>query len=946
MQRLVSRKLAAVLFLGILPLASLYLVALHLLDFAEGRQVKTVRSDLRQELLVIAERTSQEGFYFSLCNNLFKKLRLTHQDGRTAASEGLIKRCARIFQTDFRAYLFDERGELVQTGDAPQPNSFIIGRIWAILAETPGYKPGEDEVRHLKRIQVLLGAESNAGRLKNLEGQLISLKKKKADGYFYWQRFTPSGKAGLIILALPVDTTGSILQKHSGGWRPDFRLSYWNHEVKKPLFSDSEDDTAIYIRNLLENDSEGFVSHAGRLWTLLNTRAGIFAGSVPVEASRVQGLRGMINLGFYLTLVLMLTVFFNRRINLQNTSIRIGNKLTAILLVAIAFPVSALTLTGIIAVFDHEKVLLSRIEKEQKQKLSEIEDEFVTEEQGLKKICNDLKQRLIENSSVPEFASSAQKLIQERQIVRIELRGLDGDLLSIFNTGGYLEGLEKSNDGFCRHLIKNRLAQRLLQERVELKRPPDEVFTDLYTSSDFGFAQIAEAPDRVHVFRFGQNEMFWYWSYITIPGHPAALLSIFQAIDIARENYLQRVLKANAGNNEKIGVFDNRKKIWLQGSPVESAPIRDLIDATMITGLPENRVIELGRGKFIAQAMPGTALAPFSLLSLISDSLVRSQLQNLLWALIGSIVLILAVALAIAQVLARTFKEPIDELARGMRQIQERGNEAKVSIDSGDEFGELGMAFNQMVDDLNEMQLARIVQESLFPQAKPQIEGFDAAIFNLTATDLGGDYCDVIKVSEKQWLLLIGDVSGHGTPAALCMAMVKAAIFKACQDGLQFCELPESLSGLLLKTLGRKKMMTMLFVLLDTGDNSLQIINSGHNWPLIIRKDGGFDEIRVVGLPLGVKTLNKKRDNVLQRLAPGDTLFCYTDALIECRSPADEVYGHERLYADLVQLRDKSADEIIEHLQVGWHRFIAGGEREDDLTMLVVKNCRQKEEVA
>lgn len=935
-----SRKLIVILIFGVLPVVAIFLFANHLLEFTEKNHLFAAQNKLKQKLISVAEKASPEGFYFQLFENLFARLRREKDTGDSGKTQAIIGSFANLYQTEFLAYVFDDRGEVKQLSGLSLPNRFIIGKIWDILAETQNYKPGEDEKKQLKRMQLLLGAESDGGRLKNMEGHLISLKKKRVDGFFFWKRFSAESKAGVIFLAMPVENTESVLRKHAvDAQRDGFKLSYWHHESPTPLFSQIDESAALLARNNLELGNDGFAAFDFRLWSILKTRMGVFVASLPLFAYQLQNVRGMLNLCFAAVLLLMLVVLFDPRINLQTTYIRIGNKLSAILLAVVAIPVAALALTGILAIADHEKVLLLRIEKDQQQRLSALEDEFIREEKNFARICSKLRHQVVEKFSLDAFNQESQELLRDRQAVRIELRGLNGDLMSMCNYGGYFEGLEKTNDGFSRYLIRQHLSKRSSDENVLLKHAPDEVFSDIFDSSDFGFAQISAAPNRVHAFRFGQNELFWYWSYIAEPGHPAAILTIFQAVNIARENFLHRVLKSSLASSEKMGAYDCNRRVWLNGGFAGSKDANELVRAAQISGRPESRLVSLPHGRFVALAFPGTLLAPFSLLSLISDEDIVGQQNQLSLALICGIALILFVAMAIAHLLARTFLEPVKELDRGMRQIQARGPEARVVIDSGDEFGELGKAFNQMVDDLKEMQLAKIVQESLFPQERPQIQGFDTAIFNLTATDLGGDYCDAIKISEHQWLLLIGDVSGHGTPAALAMAMVKAAIFKACRDGLQFHLLAGSLSELLLKTLSRKKMMTMLFVLLDNSHNSVRFINAGHNWPIILRQNGTVEEIRVTGLPLGVRETRRLREEVVANIEPGDALFCYTDALVECRSPDDEVFGHQRLYGELKRACGMGSQELIAHLENCWHKYLAGGVREDDLTMLVVKKC-------
>lgn len=939
MKQYFSRKLFLIIFLVMMPVATVYLVANQLLELSEKDRLISTQKELKRKLISIAEKASPNGFYFQLFTDLFRKIK--HAGSNVKAIKQAAYQCQHRYQAEFLIYPFDEQGKILKLSGLTQPNSFIYGKLWDILAETSNYKPGIDEEKQYKRLQLLLGLETHAGRIKGKEGLLISLEKMRQKGFLFWQKFSRNSKAGVIILAMPRIATSVILNNHFKNESSDkFDLTFWNYELNSPLFLQTGEFKAQYVKKNLEKSTNGFFLYASRQWCILKTDLGIFIGSMPFDDKGIANKRGLLNLCFFIFTILLAAAIFHGQQSFQKMYIRMGSKLSALLIFAITIPVAALSLTGILAISDHEKVLLSRMEKEQKQRMAAIEEEFISEENSFLDICMSLRSKVLNRFSLPELTREMQGYIDRGKLLRAELRGLDGDVVRLLKTGNDFDDLENLHDGFFRFLIQDRLKQRLQNEGVVVKNPPSGVLTDVFQSIDFGFVQIAASPQRVHTFQFGHNELFWFWSEINIPGHPVAMISLHQATEKALENFLKRVLKASYLASEKFGVYNFLNQNWLKGSRVNKREANDLVVAAKITGQPASGQLFLPEGRFVAMVFPSSILHPYAMVRLISYDEIAMQQRRLSLALLSGILLIFFVALAIAKLLTRTLLEPINELDRGIRKIQEKAFDVRVEIDSGDEFGELGDAFNLMAADLKEMQMAKVVQESLFPQEKPQIKGFDTEIFNLTATDLGGDYCDVIQVSQHEWLLVIGDVSGHGTPAALAMAMVKAAIFKACREGLEFSQLPGALSSILLRTLERKKMMTMLFVLLDYSTGSVQFINAGHNWPLILRKDGKLDEICVQGMPLGVRDGKRPRQAVSQRLELGDVLFCYTDALVESRSPDNQLYGHPRLYEELGRLQGMSAQQIIQNIEAGWWQYLAGGIREDDLTMLVVKNIQ------
>ncbi|NLF97472.1 MAG: SpoIIE family protein phosphatase [Candidatus Riflebacteria bacterium] len=930
-------KLLVVFIFGLLPATSLYLAAGRILDQRQSEDFDSAKTELRHELIRIADASSPGSFYFRVIESMMPEM--LSEDNQQESRLAVIRKVQSICGQDMAIYMFDNLGMPENLPGYSPPNRFVVGKLWDILAETPEYSKG-DEQRQLKRLQILLGAEASAGVIKNHEGQLLSLKKRRSSGYLFWKRKSPDSLAGVVVIVFPVLKPQQIL---SGPFRKhfasDLRLAFWNHEQDAPVFTSDQHADFNYMRSQVEKSSSEGLVNAGRLWITINTGSGVFLGSRELADNRYRNATGMLNLLFAVLATGMIALLFSRSFDLQKIYMRTGSKLLALLLVAIAIPTAGLLLTGVTAISTHEKVLWSRLENDVVTRLTAIEDDFAEEERNFVRHCNVLHEMLLKDSTEISCQAAAESMLASGQAIRIDLMALDGESLGALNKGSWFEGLEKSVDAYLRYLIEKRLAHRMRAEKIELRRKQDPVLNDIFGSTDFGFATITSAPGQLHNVRFGLNELMWYWNFIDVPGHPAAVISVFQARDIARKNFLKKVVRAG---DEPLAVFDASRQTWLSEGFQATEESEILMRAAILTGKPQLRRISAAGRRWLALAYPGRVLAPYSLINLTDEQKIRQPVRVLYYLLATSIAIIFGVALLIARLLTETFLKPVTELDRGMHMVKQRRPEARVEIDVGDEFGELGKAFNEMVDELNEMQLARSVQEALFPQEKLKIDGFDTEIFNLAAADLGGDYCDYVKLDEHRYLFLIGDVSGHGTSAALCMAMAKATVFKACRDGLNFTELPGRISSILLQTVKRKKMMTMLFMLLDSADCTLQLINAGHNWPLIIRKDGSVEEISLTGMPLGVRESKRKPEHRTILLSQGDALFSYTDALIECQAPDGRVYGHEAMYLELAKMSKLSPAATVAKMKAVWDNFMAGGPQQDDLTMLVIKNMTKE----
>ncbi|HOT29093.1 MAG TPA: SpoIIE family protein phosphatase [Candidatus Ozemobacteraceae bacterium] len=932
-------KLLVIFIFGFLPAVSGYIAVGKLLEHGASSRVDRLGNRLRERLIRIADASSDESFYFTVFNRLFSTMRASSGNDDSSLSAN-IESVRRLCGGDVSVFRFDGNGEYLPIPRYAPPNRYIVGKIWDILAETAAYREG-DEQRLQKKIQTLLGSEANAGGMKKSEGQPISLKKSGTSGYFYWRRFTPRSKAGIAIVAFPILKTHQILARLRGRTGPmgpgDLKLAYWSHDSNKPLFISGSEARFSIVRDSMEKSSVETLVENGRIWSHLTTVSGVFLASFPLgDAGKGVG-HGMLNLLMTLVMGLLLMFLFRPEFDLKRIYLKIGNKLLAILLVAIAFPTVCLLLVGVIAIDAHERVLLTRLKKDQVVRLSAIEDDFRSESKVFAENCRALLGKSIESWSPESFAAHCASLMEAGEAVRIELRALDGEPLFIRDTGGWFAGLEKTQDAYSRHQINKTLSDRQKREGIPLKRPLDNFLSDAFETEGFGFERITRAPDTVHSYKVGLNEMFWYWSPIDVPGHPAAMLNIFQAKNLARARFLQRVVRRADPDLGILGAYDENRRQWLNPTITRLADVDAAMRAAILEGKPRMQTIAGKNRRYHALAFPGTVLSPFSMIVLTDERLIGDRIRAMHLSLALGMLAIFAVAIAIARLLTQAFLVPVLELDRGMQRLQQHRSDAAVSIEAGDEFGELGVSFNRMVEDLKEMNLAKTIQESLFPQQKQDIPGYGMGVFNLAATDLGGDYCDYVRIGPDRFLFLIGDVSGHGTSAALCMAMAKAAVFKAGREGLAFSEIPKTISSLLLRILRRKKMMTMLFVLLDTATGTLEMINAGHNWPVIVRRDGRLEEFKIIGLPLGVRESVKKEQVQTAVLEPGDFLFAYTDGLPECHDPKGNQFGHEAMYLELSKLAGLGPEKVIARMESVFRQFLAGGAQQDDMTILVVR---------
>lgn len=240
-----------------------------------------------------------------------------------------------------------------------------------------------------------------------------------------------------------------------------------------------------------------------------------------------------------------------------------------------------------------------------------------------------------------------------------------------------------------------------------------------------------------------------------------------------------------------------------------------------------------------------------------------------------------------------------------------------------------------------EMEIAREVQERLFPQEMPTIPGATIAGHCRPALGVGGDYYDVFTLVDGRVGLAIGDVSGKGIAAALLMASLRASLRGVSLDNPRdFAKLMDKVNRLVFESSASNRYATFFFAAYEPATRRLDCVNAGHNPPVVMRcgKNGDAEVLRleadgpVVGLlPLAPYT----EQSVV--LMPGDLLLLYTDGISEAMTHEDEEWGDERMIASVHKCRHKTAEEVMNDVFADVDAFTAGAPQHDDMTVMVLK---------
>lgn len=244
----------------------------------------------------------------------------------------------------------------------------------------------------------------------------------------------------------------------------------------------------------------------------------------------------------------------------------------------------------------------------------------------------------------------------------------------------------------------------------------------------------------------------------------------------------------------------------------------------------------------------------------------------------------------------------------------------------------LRRARRQREDELEE---ARDIQKNLLPRDLPEVAGHEIAGMTQPVHFVGGDYYNVVRLSDQHIAVCIADVSGKGLPAALLMSSLQAALKPLMAQNLPPRELCRRLNGMMCDITPLGKFISFFYAVLDHKQDRLTYCDAGHNPPILIRRNGAVMELNAAGAVLGQFPDWVYEQSDVQ-LRAGDRLILFTDGLVEASSADFEPFGEDGLARVVRANSEMSAAELMGSLMQAASQH-CGGRFQDDASMIVLK---------
>ena len=238
-----------------------------------------------------------------------------------------------------------------------------------------------------------------------------------------------------------------------------------------------------------------------------------------------------------------------------------------------------------------------------------------------------------------------------------------------------------------------------------------------------------------------------------------------------------------------------------------------------------------------------------------------------------------------------------------------------------------------------DLDLARKIQQGLLPGCIPNVNKLDICGQMIPAMQVGGDYYDLIKISDSKIFVVVGDVSGKGLSASLYMTKLQTMIQLACTADRTPKQILVDINKKLYESLERSWFITMTLALFDSSTNTVKFCRAGH-MPLITANNGSIISYKTQGIGVGLESGVIFESSLVEEevsFTHGQIFAFFSDGITEAMNESNDLFGEEKLSELLKNKSAKSSNDIMEDIWQSLTQFRGRAEQNDDMTMVLVK---------
>ena len=338
----------------------------------------------------------------------------------------------------------------------------------------------------------------------------------------------------------------------------------------------------------------------------------------------------------------------------------------------------------------------------------------------------------------------------------------------------------------------------------------------------------------------------------------------------------------------------------------------------------------------------------------------EDNIRRALQTLIVLLLVIVALAIAAALTVAKRIVKPLNTITERVAALG--GNNLRFRMEdvyrTGDEIEVLAEAFSnlsgktlQYVEEIKnvtaekerigaELGMAKAIQASQLPHlfpAFPDRGEFDIYATMTPAKEVGGDFYDFFLLDDDHIGLVIADVAGKGVPAALFMMVSRLLIRNRLQSGESPSMALANVNDQLMEGNEAEMFVTVWLAVLEISTGKGVVSNAGHEHPVLRRADGQYELVKYRHSPAVAIFPDMAYEEHTFELHPGDSIFVYTDGVVEASNENEELFGTKRLLEALNKEPGAAPEQILHNVRDDIIAFVDEAEQFDDVTMMCLQ---------
>lgn len=304
--------------------------------------------------------------------------------------------------------------------------------------------------------------------------------------------------------------------------------------------------------------------------------------------------------------------------------------------------------------------------------------------------------------------------------------------------------------------------------------------------------------------------------------------------------------------------------------------------------------------------------------------------------------------------LTRRISKPLKNLCKTMERVSEGAAHARYTPDRmGFEINELGLQFNQTLDDLlrysqsaererihreklaEELRIGHDIQASLLPLHVPGFPSVDIATAYLASKEVNGDFYDLFRLENGHLLIAMCDTAGKGISACLFSLGLRSIIRSLANVTTDVADLVRRANDLYMIDAHESSMFSTLWLGIYNPENHHLVYCSQGHPPAVLRRGSQIQELWTGGIALGAQKMDVIPTKEVT-VGSGDLLLLYTDGVTEAHDPDGQLFGKERLNEWVLRKKRHTAQQVADQLIEEIHLFSQGTRQHDDISLIVL----------